>query len=77
MTATPKCCGAPTTSAASFSSNTLRGVHSGAEQVIPALVAHAHNAPAAVGLVTGSRRRSCALSSVAAGPPQQALRRPG
>jgi putative flavoprotein involved in K+ transport len=34
----------------SFSSNTLRGVHRDAEHVIPPLVAHVRNAPAAIGL---------------------------
>jgi putative flavoprotein involved in K+ transport len=34
----------------SFSSNTLRGVHRDAKYVIPPLVAHVRNAPAAVGL---------------------------
>ncbi len=34
----------------SFSSNTLRGVSRDAEFVVPALVAHARNAPAALGL---------------------------
>ena len=34
----------------SFSSNTLRGVYRDAEHVIPPLAAHAHNAPATVGL---------------------------
>ncbi|SFB42705.1 putative flavoprotein involved in K+ transport [Amycolatopsis marina] len=33
-----------------FSSNTLRGVHRDAEHVIPALLAHVANAPAAIGL---------------------------
>jgi Pyridine nucleotide-disulphide oxidoreductase len=33
----------------SFSSNTLRGVHRDADHVIPALAAHVHGAPAAIG----------------------------